>query len=256
MTTQCTDPEVGERLAAYELGLLAPAERRRFEEHLTGCIACRDEAFASADVATAMTGDPARIVAELGLFGRLRRAVGSWASSPRGLVPALAVAGAVAFVVVARWTSPSPASLARIEPLAYVPLPTRDARADDAESLFQRGMERYAKHEYIAAVELLRRSVAESAAPLRPERLDQANLFLGVSLLLEGDAAVAIAPLESSSRSALPVLADRARWYLAQAKLLRGEVEPAARLLEQLADSPGYAAQAGSQLERLRALRR
>nr|MBN2278292.1 zf-HC2 domain-containing protein [candidate division Zixibacteria bacterium] len=39
----CTDPETGRLLHAYELGLLSEEERDRFETHLIGCRFCHDQ---------------------------------------------------------------------------------------------------------------------------------------------------------------------------------------------------------------------
>jgi hypothetical protein len=260
MTARCVDPEIGGLLAAYELGLADASERLAFEAHLAACDVCADDAFASADAAAVATGDAARVVRGLavgpGLLARLLRPFRDLARRPHVLVPALTTAGAVGLLVLWRLGAPDPASLAIVEPAPYVPLAVRDAGAGDATALFHRGMERYAGGDWAAAATDLRGALAAAAPPLPPARRDQANVFLGVSLLLEGDVDAAVAPLEAGARSELPVLADRARWYLAQAKLRAGDADAARTLLESLDGSPGYAAEAAEQLRRLRAARR
>jgi tetratricopeptide (TPR) repeat protein len=209
------------------------------------------------------------------------RAMRGFLSNPR--LPWTAAAAAVAVLVLALF-GPGKESpwedLARIEPLAYVPIETRDA---GAAALFERGMVLYAAGRYEEAATVLE-SVVEGEAPgpakrdevdradrrgmddrerrgderraedLGLAKLEQAELYLGICFLLSDDAPRAVAHLERASRSSLPVLADRARWYLAQASLVMDDPEAAVAHLQGLADrSPGYGAQARRQLDDLTA---
>jgi hypothetical protein len=255
MTERCLEPEVGERIAAYELGLLNPPERREIEAHVLVCEPCREDMAASADVATILTGDPRGILSDvrrLAAGHAIRRALPRGLATPRVLVPVFAAAATVMFFVLRQ---PAPPSLARIEPLPYLPLITRDARDEDATAVYFRAMDRYAQGDYARAAALLETALS-ATPPLSPEKRDQASVFRGVCLLLERRTSDAIEPLEDAAASELPVVADRARWYLAQARLTMGETARAESLLALLATSPGYAGEAEEQLRRLRAWRR
>jgi anti-sigma factor RsiW len=271
---RCADPEIGERLAAYELGLLRPDERAAVEAHLETCEACREEAWATAPYATMLVGDPAGVRAAIPSRAALAgaapgetaarpigsrllaalRGFGRWLTGPRALAPAAALA-ALAIVLVLRGGPDDPAALARVEPLPWIPMATRDATADDATGLFRRGMTEYVAHDWRTAAETLRRALAApDAGPDWAER-DRARLFLGLCLLLDGDPEGAIEPLEVATGSSLRVIADRARWFLAQAELKRRRPDAAATHLRALAaGSPGYAAVAAEQLRRVEAL--
>ena len=78
-TGKCPDRELGERLAAYELGLLDSDERRRFEDHLRECPACQEELFELAPYMAALNQEPGRYAAQVG--AALRAASSSpWAA--------------------------------------------------------------------------------------------------------------------------------------------------------------------------------
>jgi hypothetical protein len=113
-------------------------------------------------------------------------------------------------------------------------------------------MEHYAKGDYREAAEgLARVSTADSVA-LPAHVRDQAMLYLGVSRLLDGHARLAIPSLDAASRSTIFPVADRARWYLAQAHLVLGEIDAATPLLQIVArESPAYAERARIQLEEI-----
>jgi len=149
-----------------------------------------------------------------------------------------------------------------------------ETRGAVSGELFERGMDFYAKGKYeeaAAALEGLVEASGESPGMVSPEepgagdatqrrltedldsaKLDQALLYLGVCHLLEKDPAGAIVYLQRASRSRLPVVSDRATWYLAQANLRANNPEAAARNLGRLAgSSPGYGAEARRQLDAL-----
>ncbi|MCK4304275.1 MAG: zf-HC2 domain-containing protein [Candidatus Eisenbacteria sp.] len=80
----------------------------------------------------------------------------------------------------------------------------------------------------------------------------QMAFYAGLSFLLAEQPDSAVTYLEMALSSSLPVLSDRARWYLAQAHLLRSDPSRAIEQLEALVESPGYGAQAAVQLNELR----
>ena len=57
---ECTDPKLGDLLAAYELGLLAGPDQARFETHLNDCPACQEELYQGAPTAESLRADPGR----------------------------------------------------------------------------------------------------------------------------------------------------------------------------------------------------
>jgi len=109
--------DCGGDAAAYALGALEPAEAEAFREHLLGCIVCRDELAAFAQVVDVLPMSAPRYPAPRGLRRKVLRAVHeeariaaaasgqrprsrklSWAWLPR---PGLAMAGVLAAIVVA-----------------------------------------------------------------------------------------------------------------------------------------------------------
>ena len=272
---RCNDPAVGELLAAYEFGLLAEEERARFEAHMRGCEACAEELYRLAPFVTAMTADPgrARQALEAESTERPGQALEhpslAWAqvrawlrSGPIGWRTLAPVAAAAALVVaIGLWLRPSQVisyrSLARVEPIPFVPIETRGGGATDASRRLREGMARYAQRRYAEAAPLLAQAAKLGETSVARPDLDQARLFLGLSWLLASQVDSAVAPLEVAARSDLEPVSDRARWYLAQADLLRNDPQGAESLLTRLArQSPGYATAASEQLARLRAVRR
>ena len=82
---------------------------------------------------------------------------------------------------------------------------------------------------------------------------EQAAFYAGLSFLLAGAADSAAVYLSHTATSPVLVIADRSRWYLAQACLLRDDPDGAIRWLEPLAaDSPGYRRKAAEQLAKIR----
>ena len=84
---------------------------------------------------------------------------------------------------------------------------------------------------------------------------DQARFYLGLSLLLDGKPAPAREHHAQASDSTLRPVAERARWYLAQASLLLDDPQGALVLLQDLADRGlVYRDQAADQLAELQEL--
>jgi hypothetical protein len=188
-----------------------------------------------------------RAPARPGLWQRLSEAL-----SPRILVPvAVAAAAVVAIVFMLPDEERGPAELALIEPVPFVLMQTRDAQTS-ADSLFTAGMTAYVASEYGAAEEDLDRALAAAGPDWRS--VHQARFFRGLSLLLAGRAQAALAALAAASEGSPRPLAERARWYRAQAHLQLGDGAAAAELLATLVDSPAYGAPAREQLAALQEL--
>jgi len=290
--TACTDEKTGGLLAAYEMGLLSPSERSVFEEHLKGCELCLERLYEMSPYTSAMLAQPAEVAASIaaaeagqegkeapgpeGLRSRTERARGrAWwgyladwiraatrMPTPGRVWVPVGVVAAIAVVVLGVFLRPGGGphdfrGLALLQAAAYVPFETREGAPGEAARLFTQGMQCYADHRYDEAARILAESARAAEQSGGWRGLDQVHLYLGVSLLLSGKAEAALAHLEQASRSPVLPIADRSRWYLAQACLLQNDAYGALRVLEPLAhSSPAYSAQAGRQLEKLRHLMR
>lgn len=270
---RCTDPDLGSRRAAYELGVLPPGEQVAFEEHLRSCDACVEELYANAPATAVMHEAPGRLAARLDAalraqeeapatrprlaraWARLRDWIlpRGWADAWRPLLP-VAVAAVLVVLVVGSPGGPTDlAGFARIEPLPYQRLETRAGGVDAGHRLFADGMDAYIRADYPEAASLLSRAIPLLRRESKREVRDQAAIHAGVSFLLAGNTDSAALCLEIAHGSPLPVMADRARWYLAQAALRHGDAETALSLLDSLAlGSPGYAARAAEQARAVR----
>jgi hypothetical protein len=271
-TPGCADPAHGSRLAAYELGLLAPEEQVAFEAHLGVCDACAEELFAHAPTVAAIHEAPGRVAAGLrprenaaSAGSRARRALKAlgdwlaprtWAEAWRPLLPAAALATLVVLLARSPGGPADLSGLARIEPLPYRRIETRAAGADEGRRLLARGMEAYERASWSEAAGLLARATPLVRDPRAPEAAEQATLLAGVSYLMADRPDSAEICLRPARVSSLPVVADRARWYLAQAALRRGDATAALALLDSLAaGSPGYASRAAEQAREVRGVR-
>ena len=252
-----TDLRTCDLLAAYEMGLLDDADRRRFEDHLDGCDDCLDELYSLAPVAAALTADPGSFAAAAStrrtwthrLLGILESL-----SQPRVLAP-VAAAAALALLLLLpaapRWTN-----LATLEPLPYTRVNVR-AGDDQGSRLFTAGMARYTRGEYGPAAEILLKAADDledadgDGLAMPATSPDQARLYAGVSLLLDGRTSAAKAPLQAAAGDPLPPISENARWYLAQACLLTDRPDSAGLLLKALADSPVYGPRAKHLLEEM-----
>lgn len=255
----CTRPEIGDLLGAYELGLLETADRQRFETHLEDCAACLEDLYQGAPAAETLRADPGRFKAvlddaaagpspavRLGRFlSRLLR--------PRVLAPLGAVAAvALALLVLLPDGMVPSARLAVIDPLPWEGLDLRGGPDRQADRLLAEGMQQYAAGNYEGAAAALGSAYAAAGADEAWTDRDQTALFLGLSLLLDDRPTEATTALETAAISPLLPIAERGRWYLAQAHLLRGEPQAALTLLESLLNSPVYADRAATQLQSVR----
>ena len=83
------------------------------------------------------------------------------------------------------------------------------------------------------------------------DRADQARLYLGSSLLLDGRADAAEPVLEVAVSSPLPPVRERAAWQLVQARLVLGDADGARSTLEGLTSSPVFGTRAAELLQEL-----
>jgi tetratricopeptide (TPR) repeat protein len=114
------------------------------------------------------------------------------------------------------------ATLSRVIPPPYVALTTR-SQADAQAEAFDAAMAHYAKRDYATAAQALRELVATA-----PD-LAHAQFFLGISELMQRNAAAARTALQRTVDSAAAPYADEAHFYLGKAALQAGDVEAARR---------------------------
>ncbi len=263
---RCTDGALGDLLAAYEMGLLEEQDRLTVEQHLAECASCQDELYATAPYAREMRADPRRyrqtIAAAAPDIGGPNRVLGLVMAAGRYLqslvtwrvgVPVATVAAvALVLIVVGRDDGFDPRTLAVIEPVAYVQIDTRSGATPQLSASFRAGMAAYDEQRYADAAGILTDTLALAGQDSGWPHMDQARFYQGLSYLLAGDAGSAIEALEKTTNSPVRPLADRSRWYLAQALLLHETPRAALTPLQDLADnSPLYAERAAAQLRSL-----
>ncbi len=243
------DHDQKDLLAAYELGLLDDAERARFEAATREDADVLDDLFESAPDAMMLAQDPGRFAAAarsaladakpretVGLLHRLRGLL-----RVRVLVP-VAVALAMVFMVLGPdGGDKSVTDLAVVAPL-HATRQTVRADAPAAEARFRDAMDAYLDARWSDAAESLEEALA-AGGDTWPRR-DQAHLYLGSSLLLDGQAEAATTALEeATSASVLPVR-EQATWQLAHARLTLDDAAGARAALETLSASPVLAEKA------------
>jgi tetratricopeptide (TPR) repeat protein len=252
----------------YVAGGLSDEDRDAFEEHYFECARCFDELQAVRAIQAELQRSSTRHEPRTG------RSFIRWDPAAAGLAAALVLA--VGMVMWMRLPQPSRAPeltateppsrgqtadtppppqqpdgavtpgpslelLARVDPPRYEPPTLRDV-PDEATARFLRGMERYRKAEYAAAVEDLRRA-AESdpdAAHIR--------FFLGVTHLMLGHDADAIDRLQATIALGDSAYLEEAHWYLAKAFLRRKDLGAAEAELKKLIQLRGSASDAAGRL--------
>ncbi|MBD3220728.1 hypothetical protein GF314_05760 [bacterium] len=240
-------------LAAYELNLLTPEERARFEAALADDPDLLEDLYAAAPDTEALLADPGRFAA-----AARRAQAGSEAARPPGwrrvverlrprVLAPVAVAAVLAVIVL--WPGGQDLhELASVEPLPTVQVSLR-AAAPQADRHFERAMVRYAAGSWSDAARGFAGALAAGGRDW--PRHDQAQLYLGSSRLLDGDVAGSRPPLEAASGSPLAPVRDRAQWLLAQGHLLDGDAPRARAVLAELATSPVYGDRATDLLDAL-----
>jgi len=245
-----------ELLAAYELGLLDPDQCARLET------ATRDDPDLLLDLydgaadGERLRAEPARFAAVLrsslaaGRPGWVARAGRWWAAvrRPRVLVPVAAALAVGVFLLLPGDGGHDLRDLAQLEPLPASRSELR-AAAPVADTAYGDALDRYLAHEWRAAAAGF--AAALSAGGPEWPRRDQASLYLGSSLLLDGRTADAVGTLAPLVESPLGPVRERAAWQLVQAHLLEGDADTARALLATLRSSPVYGDRATDLLGRL-----
>jgi len=250
-------PGAEDLLAAYELGLLDDADRVRFEAATRDDPELLEELFDAAPIIQALHDDPARFAAAARVArtelrsGFSRRIIGWFAAlvQPRFAVPLAISAVALVFVVFAPQNE-SWKDLAVLEPLAVSRYEVR-AGAPAADEFYRGALDAYLENRWADAAVELENALALAAADWA--RTDQARLYLGSSLLLEGRIDAAVTVFEQILESPLVPIRERAAWQLVQARLVLGDVEGARTGLEGLQSSPVFGEKAEALLEALTA---
>jgi len=252
-------PNMSDLLAAYELGLLSPRQRAEFEAFLLQDEDTQEELFENAPFVIALRDNPVRYrrAAEAALAEMEPSSRERWLAflsnlmTPRVLAPVTALAVLIILLSVPQQTVLDLRKLAQVDPVPYVQLETRSGH-QAADQLFDAAMAQYSEQHYEAAARGLQDAIQTAEAAGYWGLLDQALFYRGLSLLLAEQPAEAIAPLTAATRSVLLPVAERSRWYLAQARLLMNEPVQAQELLRELAThSPVYGERAAMQLNRL-----
>lgn len=242
----CTD-RFAALLAEMAAGQLEAEGSRRVLEHVEGCAACSQELDALAGLVGALAERVDARRAE-----SARREWHRWA----GLAAAAAL-----LVLFGGWlasrraASPGAEHVAALVDRRPITAPASLLRGDGAQrgAAFERGMEAYRAGDYARASRELAALHAERAG----DRL--VGLYLGIALLQSRDAADSerAARLFEEIQDAPGLLGERARWYLANARLAAGDVDGARRVLEALVDADGdYEPNARALLEALDAAAR
>lgn len=195
-------------VARYVAGTMPAAELDQFEPHLLGCEACRSAVRVGAAARAALVSQPAEASP---LHDRRR---------PWYWLGAAAAAGVV--LVVATRANSSVDPLGTVTPAPFVAGQLRPS-SDAATALVDRAMLAYVASDFATAVELLRRAA-------RTDSSTSVAFFLGVSLLMRGEAALA---LEALGRSAVdgPYAGDAA-YYMAKALVRLNRPDSAIAVLE------------------------
>ncbi|HOX24866.1 MAG TPA: hypothetical protein PLL30_03760 [Candidatus Krumholzibacteria bacterium] len=244
-------------LAAYELGLLDPADCARFEAATTDDPDLLLDLYDSAADAQALARDPGRFAQVMraalrpprsGLVERIRQ---PFRRGPRRWVLApVAAALALAVFLLVPGGDESLRSLAVLEPLPASRVEVR-AGESQAEVAYGAALDLYRASRWRDATGAFQRSL--DAADATWSRRDQARLYLGSSLLLAGRIEAAIPELAAAGASPLPPVHERAAWQLAQAYLLLDDLARARETLAGLRSSPVYGDRAAALLETLSA---
>ncbi len=231
----CSRIEREETAEAYLGGRLSAADQADFERHVFECPRCLEQLRMLQAVQAELweQGSPA--------VERAPEQQPFWA---RRWVLASAAVLVLAFIGIVLWRQlerPAGragasrsvyAALAAFEPPAYLPLTLRGGTGESSER-FRTGMEHYTAGRFKAAVRDLR--AAESLSPQAGHVL----FFLGISYLLDGQTDKGISHLEKVISLGDAAYAVEARFYLAKACLLKGDVGRAKAELEVVADVQG-----------------
>ena len=258
---KCTYPTEGSLLIQYILNLLDEDDRRRFEDHVMTCEACRAELAQADPGMTAIGASRAYIVEALhgeGIsFERLKRELLSakrkkgilqeFFSDLSALVVAIfrnkklvSAAGIVAVVLITALLLKGPKqdnaylTLLSFDKFVYQELPTRSRMPESsANRLFAEGMKAYNDNDFENAIESLMGATQEA-----PNEWSY-WFFLGVSYYLNRQAEPAITALLEADVLNQYALEIEVKWYLGQAYLLNNDPGSAIPYLQWLDERPG-----------------
>jgi len=247
-------------------GRIDPDRALELFDHVEGCDACSEEwDLVAGLVATAERRGP-------GLFGptgdqqtpsfTLLRGRRSWLS----LAAAAAVLVAFGLWGARDWGTATPVTLAtpatmgeplqmaRLAQLAPTLAPRSVLRSGTAttDEAYRAALELYAQGDFEGAQRGLAALLAELAgeAPQRPLVL----LYFAIARLQGADPSGAEAALERAARTGSGLIAERARWYLANARLAGGDVDGALDAFRELEALAGdYELNARRQIEAIEA---
>ncbi|NNE42673.1 MAG: hypothetical protein HKN12_00565 [Gemmatimonadetes bacterium] len=162
----------------------------------------------------------------------------------------LALGGGLLAVLIVRPAPDSgPEQFARLDPPRYRPVPGMTDAAGPASAEFLDAVEAYQDSRWDLAAPLFA-DAAEGAGD-GTSRGREARLYEGLCRLFAGQAADALSPLQVAATEDTFEISIRARWYLAQAHLVLGDVDAARPLLDDLSRTPAYARDASRQLAAL-----
>ncbi len=279
----CRDFSEGQYLPLYELGVLKEKEAIRFEDHLLVCSFCRrelvslqstmdkwstqreairelfqQEGITYTSLLKAWKDQVAGAAREKkGWFDIARDRIAALLQTltqPRELIPAL---GVTVFIVLSLMLLPLPEPTNPYLPwLSFDKVPyTRSVwRADlnaEAQRFFEAGVLLYQQNDYTGALGYFKKATEQA-----PEE-SLYRFYLGLNYYLQRQPQLAIQALSQAESLAEPAQRNQALWYLAQAYLLEGDVEPARAILTALANQElEYAVEAEQLLRQLKQVAR
>jgi tetratricopeptide (TPR) repeat protein len=280
MPQECTNEKTGRLITLYELNQLRENDRRRFEEHLLECRFCSQELQemlplistmrdSRIEIRQALAGEGMSFAEEKetlleksrdragqslieSFFGTIRQLL---TDVRRPVVWAPAAVVALILIFLLPWgRAPNP----------YLPY-LDDSKAPysrvafrgpagqinvEAQKAFNAGMAEYLRDNYDLAIQHLKRAVQRA-----PEE-SQYWFYLGVSHYLARHSGPAIETLNRALSTTDESLRAKARWYLAQAYLLRGDLKQAQLHLHEIIGVGGeYSARADSLLKQIETIK-
>ena len=248
----CEEIEAGELAEKYVLGQMNADEQSAYEDHYFACSHC----FEELQLRQTMQSE----LAALGVPRRERRSPWAlWAAAAAILIVAAGVgwwrlrpAASTASSTSVHVSPPAPSSpsldvLARFEPPTYTaPVLRGGAPLDTA---FRSAMEKYREGLYAAAIP----GLLEAART--DEKDADAQFFLGICYLMDGQSDAAIRRLRATIRLGDTLNLEMAHFYLAKALIRKGDTAGAAAELDRaIAVHGDREAQARELLEQLKSL--
>lgn len=236
----CTDPEIGKLISLYEFEQLSEGDRRKFDAHLLSCDYCFQNLYSLSPIVTRMREHPNKFLSvlaqqpsvwatmKLKIVAQFKKVIQEIARMPlpmRIAIPSAALA-TLLFILLIQ-PQPRLADLAQIEPLPYHPLRIKQGTTvDEADRLFNEGMQYYSSHDYSRAINKLMEAVSHQ--PQNPNF----HFYLALSYLLTDQTDAAIPHLQRTIELRESSNSEIVYWYLANAWLLKGNKTEALQALE------------------------